>query len=452
VHLPQKLNTPARISICAFVGLILVGTTLLMLPEASAQRPLSFVDALFTATSACCVTGLIVVDTSKDLTMCGQLVVLGLIQAGGLGILTLSTVFLLLAGRRLSLAGRFVVQDTFTQSGDRRLSSLVLDVVRFTLVIEGIGVVLLFFAFMQGRAAGEALYLSIFHSISAFCNAGFSLFSDSMMSFRSDWLANLTLSFLIIFGGIGFLVLAEIKSNFSFSRSTWSRISLHSKLALSSACLLILLGTLLLLMMEQRNTLASIPLSEKVLGALFQSVTARTAGFNSIPIDQLANESLFLIILFMFIGGSSGSCAGGIKTGTLATLVILGLSRLLGHDSPQIFRRSISPVSVARAASVVMVSIFVVVVATLALQLTELGGAAHPVIRGKFLELFFEAVSAFGTVGLSTGVTSQLSLPGKLVIIVVMFVGRLGPLAVAVAVTRRKVMHYRYAEELIMIG
>ncbi len=452
VHLPRVLNSPARISISAFICLILAGTVLLMLPPASSQRPLAFVDALFTATSASCVTGLIVVDTGKDLATFGQLVVLALIQIGGLGILTLSTVFILFAGGRVSLAGRFTVHDTFTHSGERSLSDLLFEVVRFTVFIETLGAFLLFLRFSQDRGIGEALYLSIFHSVSAFCNAGFSLFSDSIMSFRSDWLVNLTLCLLIVCGGIGFLVLAEIKNKLSLSRSGWTRLSLHTKLAVTSALFLIVSGALILLIMEYRNTFASMPLPEKVLAALFQSVTARTAGFNTIPIGHLTNGSLFLLILYMSIGGASGSCAGGIKTGTFATMAVLGLSRLRGYETPQIFRRSISSVSVARATSVVMVSIFVVSAATLLIQVTEIGSANHALFRGQFLKLFFEVVSAFGTVGLSTGVTGQLSLAGKLIIIMVMFVGRLGPLAVAVAVARREVMHYKYAEELIMIG
>lgn len=452
MSLTKAISSPGRLSVLAFVVLILLGTSLLVLPAASCREPLSFVDALFTATSASCVTGLIVVDTGKDLTLFGQLIVFGLIQVGGLGILTLSTVFLLLRGRRPTMAGRLTVQDSFTHSGDRNLGRLLLNIICFTLIIEAIGAGLLLAGFINGRGFAEALYLAIFHAVSAFCNAGFSLFSDSLMSYRTDPLVNLTVCFLIISGGIGFLVVAEIKKNFCFSRSIWSRLSLHSKLALSSAFFLIASGTLLFLIMEYDNTLSGLTFFKKVLASLFQSVTARTAGFNTLPVEQFANQTLFLIILYMFVGGSSGSCAGGIKTGTFATLVLLGLSRLRAHESPQIFRRSISQGTVERATSVAIVSAAVVVIAVLLIQVSELGGTAHVLTRGKFLELFFEVVSAFGTVGLSTGVTSQLSPASKLIIIAVMFTGRLGPLVVAVAVTRRKVVHYRYAEETIMIG
>ncbi|MBW2108534.1 MAG: hypothetical protein JRI36_07715 [Deltaproteobacteria bacterium] len=227
---------------------------------------------------------------------------------------------------------------------------------------------------------------------------------------------------------------------------------MHSKLALASALVLIVSGAVLLFAMEYHNTLAHMSFWEKGLAAFFQSVTARTAGFNTIDIGHLSNQGLFFLILLMFIGGSSGSCAGGIKTGTFATMIVGGLSRLRGHETPQVFRRSISSTSVVRANSVVIISAIVVVIAILLLQVTELGSVDHCQTGGKFLELCFEVVSAFGTVGLSTGVTSQLSLAGKLVVVVVMFVGRLGPLAVGLAVTRQKVARYKYADESIMIG
>jgi len=452
MRLPAWLDSPARISVSAFAVLILVGTALLSLPLASVGKSLPLVDALFTSTSASCVTGLVVVDTGRDLTLFGQVVVLALIQTGGLGILTLSTLFLLATGRRLSLRGRGIVQDTFTHSGDRQLPRFLLDVLWFTLVIEGMGAALLFLRFVRERSAMESLYLSVFHSVSGFCNAGFALFPDSMMSFRGDWLVNLTMCFLIVLGGMGFLVCAELRRSFPFSRRMGSQISLHSKLVLTTTVALILSGGIMILAMEWRNTMAALSLPERFLASLFQSVTARTAGFNTLPIGEMANESLFLLALYMFIGGSSGSCAGGIKTGTFVSLVVLGLSRLRGHGHPQVFRRTIAPGSVARASSVLILGMLVVSLGTLLLQVTELGGVAHAATRGKFLELFFEVVSAFGTVGLSTGVTGSLSVAGKLIVIGIMFVGRLGPLAVAVAITRKRVTGYQYVEEPIMIG
>ena len=445
-------RSPARMSVLAFLGLIGLGTLLLMLPAASTGRPVGLVDALFTATSAGCVTGLVVMDTGSALTAFGQAVVLGLIQAGGLGIMTISTLFLMMAGKRPSLAGRMLVQDTFTQGGRRTLQSILRDVALFTLTFEALGAVFMFFRFLPGRTAGRALYLSVFHSISAFCNAGFSLFSDSFLSYRSDWVLNLTLCLLIISGGIGFLVLSELRRQPSFNRRTWSRMSLHSKLVLSTTIFLIGSGALIILFMERDNTLAALSPGSRLLASLFQSVTARTAGFNTLPVGSLANETLFFLILLMFIGASPGSCGGGIKTSTFATLVTLGISRLRGRERPQLFHRSISQASVGKAVSVVMISSLVVVTAVMALLMTEVGEIPHMAARGRFLELLFEAVSAFGTVGLSTGITGGLSTAGKAIITLVMFVGRLGPLVIAMAVSRPDASRYYYAEENIMIG
>jgi trk/ktr system potassium uptake protein len=398
------------------------------------------------------VTGLVVVDTGKIFSLFGQLVILILIQAGGLGIMTLSTLFLMAAGRRPGLAGRIVIQDTFTSGGERSLYSILRDVALFTFAIEGMGMALMFFRFLPGRDVADALYLSLFHSVSAFCNAGFSLFSDSFMAYREDWVLSLVICLLIITGGIGFLVLSELKRQFPFNRRTWSRLSLHSKLVLSTTAILLIFGSLLLVFMEWDNTLAPLSVPGRCLAGFFQAVNARTAGFNTLPIGDLANETLFVLILLMFIGASPGSCGGGIKTTTLASLTVLGISRLRGKERPQLFRRTISNKSVGKAISVVMISMFVVVIGTMLLLMSELGEIPHPFSRGKFLELLFEVVSAFGTVGLSTGGTGGLSVEGKLILTFVMFVGRLGPLAIAIAVSHRRAPSYYYAEEGIMIG
>ncbi len=423
-----------------------------MLPIATNGKSLGFVNAIFTATSASCVTGLVVVDTGTALSPFGQGILLGLIQVGGLGIMTMSTLFLLIAGRRPGLAGRIVIQDTFTRGGERDLYSILRDVIIFTFLIEGLGMAMMFFRFLPGRETAEALYLSIFHAISAFCNAGFSLFSSSFVAYRGDWVMNLVLCFLIISGGLGFLVLSEIKRQFPFDRRTWSRLSLHSKLVLSSTTILLIISTLFIISTEWHNTLSNLSIPGRFLAGFFQAVTTRTAGFNTLPIGNMANETLFFMILLMFIGASPGSCGGGVKTSTFATLIVLGFSRLRGKERPQLFCRTISDSSVGKAISIVMISTLVIVPATMALLMTELGEVAHPLGRGKFLELLFEVVSAFGTVGLSTGVTTGLSAGGKLILTIVMFVGRLGPLVIAVAVSRHVAPRYYYAEESIMIG
>ena len=446
------VRSPARIVIIGFALLIFIGTILLMLPVSSTQERIGFVNALFTSTSAVCVTGLAVVDTGSAFSIFGQVVILMLIQAGGLGIMTMSTLFLMLAGRRPGLTGQIVVQDTFTHSRDRRISGILKDVLLFTCVIEGLGMVLLFFCFLPGNNVQKSLYLSIFHSISAFCNAGFSMFSDSFVSYRGNWVLNLVICFLIVAGGIGFLVLFELKRKLFFQHTALSRLSLHSKLVLSTTAILILTGAILILGMEWKNTLEPLSLPDRFMGALFQSITARTAGFNTVSIGNMANETLFFIMLLMFIGASPGSCGGGVKTTSFATLVMLGVSRFRGQDRPQLFKRSISAGSIGKAVSVIMLSAMVICVGIMLLLMTELGNVGHPESRGKFLELLFEVVSAFGTVGLSTGITAGLSVIGKVIVSGIMFVGRLGPLMVGVALSRDTISRYYYAEENIMVG
>ncbi|MFH1491710.1 MAG: potassium transporter TrkG, partial [Pseudomonadota bacterium] len=350
------------------------------------------------------------------------------------------------------LVDRVLVHDTFTQGGERSFSSILRDVMIFTAAIEGTGALLLFFRFIPHMEVGESIYFAVFHAVSAFCNAGFSLFSDSLISYRQDWVLNLVICFLIVSGGIGFLVLSELKRRPPFRGRTWSRLSLHSKLVLATTAILLVLGSLLITGMEWHNTLAPLPVSGRLMAGVFQSVTARTAGFNTLPIGEMANETLFVLILLMFIGASPGSCGGGIKTSTLASLVALGVSRFQGRERTRIFHRSITQESVGKAISVVMVGMVVIVLATLILLMTELGEISHRVSRGMFLDYLFEVVSAFGTVGLSTGVTAGLTATGKIVLTVVMFIGRLGPLVIAVAVSRRSSARYYYAEESVMIG
>jgi trk system potassium uptake protein TrkH len=451
-------QSPARVSVIYFLLLILGGTLLLLLPVSSQGPSVGFVNTLFTATSAACVTGLTVVDMGTTFTVFGQIVILLLIQIGGVGIMTLSTVFVLISGGRLSLVGHFVIQDTFTHSKEMRSISIVKNVFLMTFLIEGTGAALLFFRFLPGNTAGRALYLAIFHSVSAFCNAGFALFPDNLAAFKQDWLVNFVVCFLIVSGGIGFLVLSELKRQYAGAKQQhlnigiWPRLSLHTKLVLSTTLILIIVGTVMILIMEWSNTLSSMTIPVKVLAAFFQSITTRTAGFNTITIGDMTNISLFTMIILMFIGASPGSCAGGIKTTTFSTLVLRGLASFAGRERPQVFHRTIPTNSVWKAISVTMVSIFLVVIGTMLLSVSELGGIPHQQSRGTYIELLFEVVSAFGTVGLSTGVTGNLTVVGKLIITIIMFLGRLGPLVVAIALSRQKTSSYYYAEENIMVG
>ena len=423
-----------------------------MLPQASVNVSLGFTDSLFTSTSAVCVTGLTVVDTGSAFTAFGQTVLLVLIQTGGLGIMTIATLFILIAGKRLSFTNCNAIEDTFTHTSNRSISSIIKSVALFTLVFESLGAVLIFLCFLPDHETQKALYLSVFHSISAFCNSGFCLFSDSFAGYQTNWKLNLIICFLVIAGGIGFPVLSEIKYRLSRKRRIWARLSLHSKLVLSTTALLLLVSTMMILFMEWNNTLNHLKPLNRLISAFFQAVNARTSGFNTLPIGNMANETLFVLILFMFIGASPGSCGGGIKTTTFAILAVLGISRFRGYERPQLFGRLLTEKSIGKTVRVVLISAIVVCIGLMLLLMTELGGIPHPQARGKFLELFFEVISAFGTVGLSTGITGSLSVPGKIIITFIMFVGRLGPLLIAMAVSQSVTSYYSYAEEDVMIG
>jgi trk system potassium uptake protein TrkH len=451
----SRFITPVNLPILSFAGLILIGTMLLMLPVAANGPRLSTVDALFTATSATCVTGLVIVDTGTHLSLFGQWVVLGLIQCGGIGIMTFSTVLILLMTGRFSVVQRSVLQDTFTHSPDTRLPSLIRHVVLFTLILEAAGAALLFLRFSGIYHPGRALYFAVFHAVSAFCNAGFCLYERSLMDFRGDPLVTFTVALLIICGGVGFLVLLELKRLLFEPRQALRarRLSVHSKLVLTLTLLLLAAGTLGFLIYEWNGSMAGLPLPTKLMAAFFQAVTARTAGFNTLDFGKMANVTLLFTILLMFVGAASGSTGGGIKINTLGVLFALSRSRLRGQEVASIFRRTLAPEAVGRAISVFVVAVVVIYIATMALTVSELGTTMHEESRGLFLELLFEVVSAFGTVGLSVGTTSKLSTLGKLILVLVMFVGRLGPLSIAVVLSGKEPRsRFQYAEENVMIG
>ncbi|MCF6247864.1 MAG: ATPase [Desulfobacula sp.] len=444
---------PGRILMLGYLLLIIGGTFLLMLPQATLAGHISLINAVFTAASAACVTGLTVVDTGTTFTPVGRTIILVLMQIGGLGIMVFSTLFLLSVGKKISLAGKLMIRDTYSIEEGRGVLFLLKEIVLFTGVIEIAGAGLLFFRFHRTQSLSDAVFNSIFHSVSAFCNAGFSLFANSFTTFQDDWIVSLTICFLIILGGIGFIVLSEIKNTFSFSGRTWALLSLHSKLVLTSTALLLITSTGLIVVLELQNTLSQMPAFQKLMVGFFQAVNARTAGFNSIPIGELTNGTLFIIVLLMFIGAAPGSCGGGIKITTFSSMLILGISRLKGQNYPHIFYRKISDASIAKAISVILVSITIIIVGIILLQQTEIGETSHQLTRGAFLELMFETMSAFGTVGLSTGVTPALTIKGKLIIAIMMFIGRLGPLAIAMSVSKRQAKRrYTYPRENIMIG
>ena len=329
---------------------------------------------------------------------------------------------------------------------------LLKSVFLYTIAIESVGGFLLFLGWRNSFSPMKGLYFSIFHAISAFCNAGFSLFSDSFEGFQNNILVNLSLTSLIILGGIGFIVLREMVG-IGFRKNTPPGISLHSKVVLTTTAALIILGTLLIFFIERDGSLLKFPLGEQILISYFQSVTSRTAGFNTIPMVSLSNATLFLLVIFMFIGASPGSCGGGIKTTNLATLISLAVNRYKGRERAHLFKRTVPHETVSRSISIILASVLAVTIITIFLLITQLGDLSHTESRGLFLDYLFETVSAFGTVGLSMGVTTKLDIAGKLIIIAMMLLGRLGPLTLAFAMARRvKKIELQYAEENIIVG
>ncbi|MBE9504822.1 MAG: potassium-transporting ATPase subunit KdpA [Proteobacteria bacterium] len=444
---------PAQILLISFIVATLIGTALLKLPGTVMNGELSLVDAFFTATSSVCVTGLIVVDTASTFSPLGKFILLMLIQVGGLGIMTFSVMFVMMAGKRISFKEQVMIQDTFAHSPAKDLKSLIISVALLTFIIEFIGALILFARWSWEFPFEKAIALSVFHSVSAFCNAGFSLFSDSFMGYRGDIVINLTVAVLIILGGLGFLVLMEIPSLLFNKGKKRKQMTLHTKIVLIMSASLTVAGLVLFFLMERNNLLKDLDLWDSILASFFQSVTARTAGFNTVDINLLSPVTLFLMIIFMFIGASPGSTGGGIKTSTLGVLIALMKSRLMARENVNLFKRTLPKDVVARSLSIVLISFIVVILFTMVLLLTEGGNIHDPTQRGQFLEMLFEVVSAFGTVGLSTGITSSLSDAGKVTVSLLMLVGRLGPLTIALAIGKKIAEgRFQYSEERVMTG
>jgi len=439
----------AQIVPVTFAGVILAGALLLMTSFATSGRAIGFIDALFTMTSAVCVTGLIVLDTPKDFTLFGQLVILTGIQVGGLGYSTMATLLLLSLGRRIGLRQRMMMMEVLSTLSMEGLVGYVKIIAVITFGIEAAGAILLAARFAFDMDLGHAIYFGIFHSVSAFNNAGFSLFSENLIPYRGDVLINLTISILIVLGGIGFLVFRDILDNLHGERF---RLSTHTKLALLVSGLLILGGTIGIWGFEVQNnlTLGSLPLGEQILGAYFHSVSARTAGFNTVDLSLMGHSTLYLIILLMVVGGSPASTAGGIKTTTFGIIVASLWSILKGRADVMMFHRRIPQEIVMKSFVLAALAWGVVTGFTMVLAYSE---------NQEFLRILFEVASAAGTVGLSTGNGGALSLSalfsdfGKLMIISTMFIGRFGPLLLGLfAVRTHEELRYRYAEARVVIG
>lgn len=451
---PAKIN-PAAVIAFSFLGVILLGAILLALPVAVSEGKagLRFIDALFTSTSAVCVTGLIVVDTGVRFSKFGQAVILLLIQVGGLGIMTFSTLFTILLRKKLTLRNRLVVQDSLDYYELHGISGLIKRILLITLILETIGAFFLFLGWQGSLGNKQAVYAAVFHSISAFCNAGFSLFPESLISYQTNYTALFTISALIILGGIGFVVLLDLERYFlRRKRTTVRRISYHSKIVLMVTFALLLSGTIMVLFLEWNNTLNSLGVGQKIINSFFESVTCRTAGFNSVQTGMLYPSTLVFFLFLMFIGASPGSTGGGIKTTTFAIMFATLKSMTYGEDEVTLLKRTIPKKNVHRAICISGIALVVVFVVTMLLMVVETGNPAIPE-RNQLLNLLFEVVSALGTVGLSTGVTPQLSSLGRFIITIVMFIGRIGPLTLALAIGNRKTPPaLRYPEAQITVG
>ncbi|MEB3752569.1 Ktr system potassium uptake protein B [Geobacillus icigianus] len=436
---------PPKILVLGFALIILAGALLLTLPMATVNgKGLPFLDALFTATSATCVTGLVVVDTGTTFTLFGQLVILALIQVGGLGFMTFATLFAFLLGKRISLKERLLLQEALNQLTIEGIVRLVKRIFIFTIVIEGVGGVLLSLRFALDMPVGRAIYFGFFHAISNFNNAGFDLMGEfrSLTGYVDDPVVSLVVPLLIILGGIGFIVMNEV-----YEYRQTRRLSLHTKVVVVTTGWLLLASMALILLLEWNNpkTMGPLSLSGKLLSAFYQAVTPRTSGSNTLNIPDLTQPTLFLIIFLMFVGASPGSTGGGIKTTTFTTLLGAVWSQIRGKEDVVLFRNRIIYDTVYKSLTVTMSGLFVVMLVTMVLTVTESGK--------DFLMILFEATSAFGTVGLSMGLTPELSPLGKMVIILTMFAGRVGPLTIAYAVTlRRQPDPFRYPKGRMMIG
>jgi len=449
-NLYNKLRT-GELLVLGFAVMIAAGTLLLSLPVAGAGGRVPFIDALFTATSAVCVTGLITVDTATAWSAFGKSVILVLIQFGGLGIMTFSVLMFLSLGRLPALRDTWVVQKMYAANPRFGVRKLIRSIFMFTLLMEAGGALVLFFIWLnKGYGTGKALCYAVFHSVSAFCNAGFAFYGDSLERFHTSIPLVIVFSALIVTGGIGFYVVMDLAERYRY-RSR-QRLSLHSRMVLWTTLTLIVSGTVLILFGEWSSRASEFGVARLVLDSFFQSVTARTAGFNTVSIDSMSNVSLLVVMILMFIGASPGSCGGGIRTTSLALLWSLVINRLRGNREVNVSARTIPEETVHRMVSVIVIGVLMVTLSTLLLLMTQSQEFMHPHDRGLFIEYLFESVSALGTVGLSMGVTPDLNFEGKLVLIAMMFVGRVGLVTLAYSVLRpdRRVQ-LRYSSEDIMI-
>lgn len=451
LHLFINKMQPTQIMVIGFALVIFIGGILLNLPIATQSgEQIGLFDALFTATSAVCVTGLIVVDTATYWSVFGQVIIILLIQIGGLGFMTVTTMFALIAKKKIRLRERLLIQESLNQLDLSGLVKLTRYIIITTLIIEGIGAILLSTVFIPQFGLGKGLWYSIFHAISAFCNAGFDLMGSvsgpfsSLTSYVNNFTVTMTISGLIMLGGLGFPVILDVMKHKKISK-----LNLHSKVVLLTSAILISIGMIFILLVESKNpeTLGGLSIKGKLLASFFQSVTIRTAGFNTIDLTIMHQSSIFVMIILMFIGASPASTGGGIKTTTLATLILTVKAFILEKQDIEVYNRRIESTTIRKALGIFFIGIVVVVGGTLIISLTD--------SQFTLVEAGFEVVSAFATVGLSIGGSPSLSILGKLFIMIFMFMGRVGSLTIFMALASRGIKKnppIRYPEGKIIVG
>jgi len=435
--------SPYRKLIFGFLVAIFVGTILLRLPfSLKENQDITVLDSLFTIVSAICVTGLSVVDVSQVFTSTGQLIILFFIQLGGLGVMTVSIIVFLLIGKKMSFETRELLKEERNSNSNGGITNFIKHLLLTVFVIEILGASILAYGFSKYYSLKRSIFYGLFHSVSAFCNAGFSLFTNNLEDFRYDKLISLTVSFLIILGGIGFVT---INSFVIIKRKKIKNLSITSKFTLFITFLLLILGTILFLIFEYNNTstFGNMGFLDKLINSFFQSVTLRTAGFNTVPLTNIKPATIFISYILMFIGASPGSTGGGIKTTTFGILILYALGVLKRKEYVEVFKRRIDWELINKALAIVIISLFyIIVVTTIILSIESFTTD----------KVIYEVISAFSTTGLSMGITADLGRISKLILVVTMFIGRLGPMTVALAFTSNKKSSIKYPKEDILIG
>lgn len=439
-------KNPYIVFILGFATVITVGTILLMLPISSLDgKSVGFINALFTATSATCVTGLVVVNTAAHWTNFGKVVLIVLIQIGGLGVMTMTALISFFLGKRISLKTRLLIMEERSADSLQGVIKLTKNILLFTFGVELFGVFLFALVFIKDFGFKTGLSYAFFHAISAFCNAGFDIIGNSMINYVDNPIITLAVCVLVVVGGLGFYVFWDI-----YTSKKFKMLTLHTKLVLIVTLILLVGGSILMFLIEKNNpsTMGNLSLSGKINASVFQAVNPRTAGFNSIPIENLRMSSVFLMVVLMFIGGSPASTAGGIKTTTIAVLFVSIYNLVRGKRDFEIFERRILPETTIKAATVLTISLMLVVIVSFTLSITEENTGYD------FLDLLYETVSAFATVGLTRGITPYLSNAGKLLLTLLMFIGRVGPITVAYALLEqhKNIGNYCYTEGKVIIG